>query len=80
MGLYVITTKANGGSEAIVPGLNGDVLDEDMSDGDFSRAIAAALPLAEDPRLPSTIRQSVREFDFSEKLHEYVALVEQRPE
>jgi UDP-glucose:(heptosyl)LPS alpha-1,3-glucosyltransferase len=76
MGLYVITTRANGGFEVITPGINGDVLDEDASDGDLSRAIALALPLASDPSLPTTIRESVREYDFSKKLDEYVTLIE----
>ena len=76
MGLFVITTKANGGSEVITSGYNGIVLEEEASEVDLSLAIASALPMACDPALPVAIRESVKEFDFSKKLNEYVGLIE----
>ncbi len=76
MGLFVVTTAANGGSEAITPNLNGVVLDEECSAADLSQAIAAALPRCQDPKLPVAIRDSVRGYDFSQKLEEYISLIE----
>ena len=76
MGLFVVTTRANGGSEAIIPGENGIVLDEACSIQDLSQAIAAALQIVKDPRKPFAIRQSVQGFDFSRKLNELVSVVE----
>jgi UDP-glucose:(heptosyl)LPS alpha-1,3-glucosyltransferase len=76
MGLFVITTTANGGSEAISSGVNGIVLDENASNEDLARAIASALCRVKDPALPVAIRNSVSDFDFSKKLKEFVTLVE----
>jgi hypothetical protein len=72
----VITTKANGGAEAILEGRTGTVLEERSSERELASAIAAALPLAHDTRLPYTIRDSVSEYDFSKKLLPYIALIE----
>jgi UDP-glucose:(heptosyl)LPS alpha-1,3-glucosyltransferase len=78
MGLFVVTTRANGGSEAIIPGENGIVLDEGFTDQELSQAIATALQLVKDPCKPFAIRQSVEGFDFSKKLNELVEVVEDR--
>ena len=77
MGLFVITTTANGGSEAITPNLNGIVLDENASSFDLSQAIVSAMSFTRDPNLPMAIRESVKDFDFSQKLEEYIRLIEQ---
>ena len=73
MGLFVVTTRANGGSEAISSGESGIVLDEEASDEVLSQAILQALRLAKDP---AAIRKSVKDFDFSNKLQTLVAIVE----
>jgi UDP-glucose:(heptosyl)LPS alpha-1,3-glucosyltransferase len=76
MGLFVITTKANGGSEAIREGVNGIVLEEDASPLQLCQAITIACSKIQDPLLPLTIRKSVQEFDFSSKLEDYIVLIE----
>ena len=73
MGLFVVTTRSNGGSEAILPGNNGIVLDEDASDEALSQAVLQALRLVKDP---AAIRQSVKDFDFSNKLSALVDIIE----
>ena len=79
MGLFVVTTRANGGAEALIPGENGIVLDEDASDLALAQAIAAALRLIADPKKPFAIRQSGKSFDFSNKLSDLVSIVERAP-
>ena len=71
MGIFVVTTRANGGAEAI--GSNGIVLDEEASDAAGTEAIFEAILRGKDP---AAIREGAREFDFSNKLNELVAIVE----
>ena len=73
MGLFVITTEANGGSEVLTPD-NGCVLREESSPEDFAAAIDFALLNLRDP---ATIRESVKMYDFPRKLQEYIELFEQ---
>ncbi len=75
MGLFVVTTTANGGSEVITPRTNGLIVDEMASSQELSEAIALALDRMQDPALPSSIRESVREYDFSQTLREYISLI-----
>lgn len=77
MGLFVVTTSANGGSEAITPGVNGIVLDEEPLPQTLSQALVEAISIMKDPKRPRLIRQSVAEYDFSRKLTELVEVVEQ---
>lgn len=76
MGLFVITTKANGGSEVISPGLSGTVLEENPSPQALAGAIADAFPRIQNPNLPFLIRSSAKQFDFSKKLSKIVSLIE----
>ena len=69
----MVTTRANGGAEAITPGQQWNRFEEEASDLACTEAIGAALRLAKDP---AAIRESVKEFDFSNKLSELVAIVE----
>lgn len=77
MGLFVITTSANGGSEAIISGFNGIILDENASSEDLANAIASGIRRVKDPSLPFAIRNSIKNFDFSKKLQEFITLVEE---
>jgi UDP-glucose:(heptosyl)LPS alpha-1,3-glucosyltransferase len=77
MGLFVVTTRANGGSEAIITGENGIVLDEDEPDRSLGRAISLAIQAVKDPQKSSVIRQTVKNFDFSNKLKDLVGIVEE---
>jgi UDP-glucose:(heptosyl)LPS alpha-1,3-glucosyltransferase len=74
MGLFVITTTANGGSEVIQHGLNGFVLDEQCSAEALSIAIRKALTIVKEPFSADRIRNSVKELDFQESLLGYLRL------
>jgi UDP-glucose:(heptosyl)LPS alpha-1,3-glucosyltransferase len=77
MGLYVITTTANGGSEAIINHLNGIIVDEYAPPSELAEAIRAAFFVATDSSRPETIRHSVRHYDFSLKLQQIISLLEE---
>lgn len=67
MGLFVITTKANGGAEVLTPE-TGIVLEENATAEEFAFALESAL---RDPKDNLLIRESVKSFDFSKKLGEF---------
>ena len=56
MGLFVITTAANGGSEVITPNLNGIVLGENPSPHELEQAIRLAVKAIQDPHFPYILR------------------------
>jgi UDP-glucose:(heptosyl)LPS alpha-1,3-glucosyltransferase len=76
MGLYVITTKANGGGE-VITAENGVVLEEEASAEDFAKALCDAFEKIQDPSLPRRIRDSVKKHDFSYRLEELVFVLTQ---
>jgi UDP-glucose:(heptosyl)LPS alpha-1,3-glucosyltransferase len=76
MGLFVVTTAANGGSEIITQNVNGIVLSEDAAAAKMGQAIASACRMTRDPALPEAIRESVKKFDFSHQLEGYLSLIE----
>ena len=76
MGLFVVTTAANGGGEVITPNVNGIVLSENASASEMGQAIASACRLTQDIAIPRIIRESVKKFDFSNQLEGYLSLIE----
>ncbi len=76
MGLYVITTKANGGSEVITPGVSGTVLEENFAPQALADAMREAFLRIRDPSLPFRIREGAQQFDFSRKLSKIISLIE----
>jgi len=73
MGLYVITSPSNGASEIIVPGMNGSVVD--LIPKKISESIVEACHKVQDPTLSKRIRDSVREYDFSNQLDQILSLI-----
>jgi UDP-glucose:(heptosyl)LPS alpha-1,3-glucosyltransferase len=74
MGLYVITTKANGGSEVITSD-NGIVLEENATPADFSKALIYAFEKIQDVSLPRRIRNSVQNYDFACQLEKFINIL-----
>jgi UDP-glucose:(heptosyl)LPS alpha-1,3-glucosyltransferase len=74
MGLFVITTKANGGGEVIEEGINGFVLEEGFCIEDLSRAIRKSFDIMKNPNASYQIRDSVKELDFEKSLQKYLNL------
>jgi len=75
MGLYVITTTSNGGSEVVQEGVNGSVIDYDA--GECARQLLYAFNRIREKGSQDQIRHSVRQYDFSTQLQKIVSLVEQ---
>jgi UDP-glucose:(heptosyl)LPS alpha-1,3-glucosyltransferase len=75
MGLFVVTTTANGGGEIIQEGINGFVLDERCTVEDLSRAIRASFDIVKNSETAQKIRDSVQGSDFSISLKEYLRLM-----
>ncbi len=69
MGLFVITTQANGGSEVLTPE-TGIVLKETATPAEFASAIESAIVS------PAASRELAKEYDFSKKLAEFVQFIE----
>lgn len=78
MGLYVITTTANGGAEAVTNYINGHVLDEDASSEVLAQAIFSAFSIVKDPVRPQLIRDSIRHYDLPLKLQQFISVLEDR--
>ena len=76
MGLYVITTNANGGSEAIISHTNGCVIDEEAQPQLLAKTILSAFDVMKDPTRPELIRESVRHYDLSLKLQQLISVLE----
>lgn len=70
MGLFVVTTRANGGAEVLSPGC-GIILREDPS----PEELAAAVEIALVRRDREAMREAARPYDFSQKLEELVAFL-----
>jgi UDP-glucose:(heptosyl)LPS alpha-1,3-glucosyltransferase len=74
MGLYVITTASNGGSEIICEGKNGSVIDHDPEE--CAKKLLYAFNRIKEEGCQKEIRQSVCQYDFSNQLKKIVSLVE----
>ena len=72
MGLYVITTPSNGGSEVIIEGINGSVVE--LIPEKIAEAILLGTQRIQDPQVPHNIRESVRRLDFAHQLSTIVSL------
>ncbi len=75
MGLYVITTNSNGGSEVIIEGKNGSVIDHDPEE--CAKKLLYAFNRIKEEGCQDQIRESVRQYDFSNQLKKIVSLVEE---
>jgi len=74
MGLYVVTTHTNGGSEIIREGKNGSIVDFDPKK--CSERLLYAFKRIRQPECQNQIRESVRHLDFPHQLQEIALLVE----
>jgi UDP-glucose:(heptosyl)LPS alpha-1,3-glucosyltransferase len=79
MGLYVVTTTANGGAEAVTNYINGHVIDEDSSAQTLAQAILSAFSIVKDPVRPQLIRDSIRHYDLPLKLQQCISILENTP-
>lgn len=75
MGLYVITTVSNGGSEVIIEGKNGSVIDHDPEE--CAKKLLYAFNRIKEEGCQDWIRESVRQYDFSNQLKKIVSLAEE---
>ncbi len=75
MGLFVVTTTANGGAEIIQDGVNGIVVDEGCSVEELSGAIRKSFDIIKNNEIAQKIRESVKDGDFSISLKKYLQLL-----
>ncbi|SCA58419.1 Uncharacterized protein AB751O23_AB_00230 [Chlamydiales bacterium SCGC AB-751-O23] len=73
MGLYVISSKNNGGSEVLTP-QRGLIIDNIRDKEGFAFTLEEGLKKMKDKENASKIRNSVKDFDFSLKLEEILQL------
>ncbi|HRW58787.1 MAG TPA: glycosyltransferase [Chlamydiales bacterium] len=75
MGLFVITSAFNGGKE-IITEENGIILPKSMDLHEMTNAIKKALKNPKTANFSTQIRNSVRQYDFSNQLKQYIELIE----
>jgi len=71
MGLFVISSKSNGGHEILSP-KTGTIIHDIMSTEDISKAITTALRNPKTEKSSKAIREHVRHLDFSSQLEKIV--------
>lgn len=71
MGLYVVTSRFNGGKEVLTP-QSGSVIEELTSPESVAQALKTALAFPKNLLRATQIRQSIKDLDFSNQLYKIV--------